>query len=299
MRKILMVVALFLVSTWLSPGAEISSLRPAISGLAFVRIRVADLEKANSFYSGTVGLPLLSCPGQDQKCFFVSPGQEVDLIKSELVPSENLIALIGIYTSDASALRKYLLSKGQKPELMITDSNGIIHFRIKDPENHAIEFVQAHGVAGSVKSPMLRDSKMIHAGFVVKDRAAMDAFYKDILGFHLYWQGGMKDGEKSWVSMQMPDSADWIEYMLNIPQDADKHLLGVMNHIAIGVPDVKVAGKEIEARGIKLTEQPKLGRDGKWQLNMYDPDDTRVELMDFAPTEKPCCSEFTGTHPKP
>ncbi len=25
---------------------------------------------------------------------------------------------------------------------------------------------------------------------MVKDRAAMDAFYKDVLGFHLYWQGG-------------------------------------------------------------------------------------------------------------
>jgi len=24
-----------------------------------------------------------------------------------------------------------------------------------------------------------------------------------------------------------------------------------------------------------------------------------VELMEFTPVEKPCCSEFTGPHPKP
>ena len=48
-----------------------------------------------------------------------------------------------------------------------------------------------------------------------------------------------------------------------------------------------------------LPEQPKIGRDGKWQLNLYDPDGTRVELMEFTPVEKPCCSEFTGEHPKP
>jgi hypothetical protein len=40
-----------------------------------------------------------------------------------------------------------------------------------------------------------------------------------------------------------------------------------------------------------------MGRDGKWQLNLYDPDLTRIELMEFTPKEKPCCSEFQGQHP--
>ena len=72
-----------------------------------------------------------------------------------------------------------------------------------------------------------------------------------------------------------------------------------MNHISLGVPDVQLAAKQLEASGTKLTEQPKIGRDGKWQLNLYDPDLTRIELMSYAPAEKPCCSEFTGPHPKP
>ena len=109
----------------------------------------------------------------------------------------------------------------------------------------------------------------------------------------------MKDDEVSWVSMQVPDGTDWIEYMLNIPADASKQLRGVMNHIAIGVPSVAEVAKTLEANGVKLKEQPKIGRDGKWQLNLYDPDLTRLEFMEFTPVEKPCCSEFTGTHPKP
>ena len=55
---------------------------------------------------------------------------------------------------------------------------------------------------------------MIHAGFVVHDRDAEDKFYKDLLGFHLYWQGGMKEGETDWVDMQVPDGTQWLEYML-------------------------------------------------------------------------------------
>ena len=34
----------------------------------------------------------------------------------------------------------------------------------------------------------------------------------------------------------------------------------------------------------------KIGRDGKWQLNLYDPNLRRVELLEPKPVEKPCCS---------
>lgn len=173
---------------------------------------------------------------------------------------------------------------------------------VADPEGHEIVFIQPEPSPMNRRRPEIpkpKSVRLIHAGFVVKDRAAMDHFYKDILGFHVYWHGGMKDGEIDWVDMQVPDGTDWIEYMLNVPEDADKHLLGVMNHIALGVPDVRAAAKELESKGMKLSEQPQIGRDGKWQLNLYDPDGTRVELMEFTPVEKPCCSEYTGPHPKP
>jgi predicted enzyme related to lactoylglutathione lyase len=72
-----------------------------------------------------------------------------------------------------------------------------------------------------------------------------------------------------------------------------------MNHFAVGVPDIEAAAYRVQKNGFTSTEEPKIGRDGKWQLNLYDPDGTRVELMEFTPVEKPCCSEFTGPHPKP
>jgi hypothetical protein len=43
---------------------------------------------------------------------------------------------------------------------------------------------------------------------------------------------------------------------------------------------------------------PQMGRDGKWQANLYDPDGTRVELMEFQPVTRPCCSPFTADSPK-
>jgi hypothetical protein len=63
--------------------------------------------------------------------------------------------------------------------------------------------------------------------------------------------------------------------------------------------DIKTAKQQLVKNGWKPTEEPKVGRDGKWQLNLYDPDDTRTEFMEFKPAEKPCCSPFTGPHPGP
>jgi hypothetical protein len=63
-----------------------------------------------------------------------------------------------------------------------------------------------------------------------------------------------------------------------------------MNHLALGVPNVRAAHDRLVERVAPMKEQPKIGRDGKWQLNLYDPNLTRAELMEPEPVEKPCCS---------
>jgi len=170
---------------------------------------------------------------------------------------------------------------------------------VKDPEGHAIEFVE-RGTTESVAPAASAVSRhMIHAGFLVYQRAAEDHFFLDILGFRPYWHGGMKDDVTEWISMQVPDGTDWIEFMVNQSEHADLRLTGVMNHISLGVADIKKAQATLESRGWKEhgNEKAQLGKDGKWQLNLYDPDLVRVELMEFKPVQKPCCSEFTAPHP--
>jgi catechol 2,3-dioxygenase-like lactoylglutathione lyase family enzyme len=140
---------------------------------------------------------------------------------------------------------------------------------------------------------------MIHAGFLVHNRDAEDRFYKDVLGFRLYWQGGDKPGTTDWAAMQVPDGTDWLEYMLNQPEHPDLQLMGVLNHISVGVADMKKAQALLESHGWKAhgDEAAEIGKDGKWQLDVFDPDLSRVELMEFKPVQKPCCSDFQGPHP--
>ena len=104
----------------------------------------------------------------------------------------------------------------------------------------------------------------------------------------------------------MPDGTDWIEYMTvagpetkGIPPTMKQETAGVLNHFSLGVFNVEKSMNLLYA-GDRLTARhspPQIGRDGKWQLNMYDPDGTRAELMEFQAAVKPCCSEFTASSP--
>lgn len=300
MRRSLMMIALCLLCLPCPTFAPAA--RPAISGLSFVDVEVSSLESASHFYGQELGLFNLKagCLGRSPTCFALLGANQIGI--SQAPPEKtDRIQIIGFHTHDAAKLRKYLIARGVVPSELMSDSRTSHYFGVLDPEKHKLIFgsrerILGYGVPSTAK-PVSK--KIIHAGFVVHDRVAMDRFYKDILGFHVYWQGGRKEGETNWVDMQVPDGTDWLEYMLNVSPNASHKTLGVMNHIALGVADIHAAEKQLRANGWTGTEEPKIGLDGKWQLNLYDPDETRVELMEFTPAKEPCCSPYTGPHPGP
>jgi|SRR5450755_1881653 catechol 2,3-dioxygenase-like lactoylglutathione lyase family enzyme len=275
--------------------------RPEITGIALVRLRVSNMDASRAFYAKTLGLTQAtkSCFSMaiSAPCFIVNSLQQIELVPSDPAENKNAVEAIGYHVRDAGSMREYLLGRGVKCSEVKKSESGEKYVEVQDPEDHRVLFLSpGNGTVSSVAiSPL--SNQIIHAGFVVRDRAAEDSFYKDILGFRLYWHGGMKDDETSWVAMEVPNGTTWLEYMLNISPTADHHTFGVMNHISLGVTDLKAADARLIQNGWKPTEEPKLGRDGKWQLNLYDPDDTRVEYMEYKPAAKPCCSEFTGPHP--
>jgi catechol 2,3-dioxygenase-like lactoylglutathione lyase family enzyme len=278
-------------------SAQNPSKRPKILGIAEVRIWATNLPASLDFYSKTLNLAHdVSAMFPDEN-FLLNPFQGIWVRPGPTPMHANLIDQITFITDDIPALRRYLVSY----QVSVSDPAGY-YFTVVDPEGHRIGFMERREWPPDTQSssPATHSTfRLIHAGIIVHDRAAEDHFYKDILGFQVYWHGGMKDDETNWVDMQVPDGTDWLEYMLNLPANADKRTLGVMNHIALGVPDIHPAEKQLRANGWNEIEEPKIGRDGKWQLNLYDPDDTRVELMEFMPVQKPCCSEYTEPHPKP
>jgi lactoylglutathione lyase len=273
--------------------------RPPIVGLAHVGLFVSDISKADEFYGHVLGFAHFSLDkpsgGLMLNYYKVNDRQYIEIYPG-LQGDADRLSHVAFETTDAPKLRDYLASKGIKvPAALKPGLDKNLSFMIDDPEGRRIEFVQymPGSLHSSKNGTLLPDTRvsahMIHAGFVVHDRAVEDRFYKGILGFAVMWYGGKENGEVNWVDMRVPDGDDWLEYMLRVNNPSPK-TRGVMNHLALGVKSIQPAYQTVLKHGGKPPEPPKVGRDGKWQLNLYDPDPTRVELMEFKPAQTPCCS---------
>ena len=273
--------------------------RPPIVGLAHIGLFVSDIGNADKFYGHVLGYDHFSLNAPDGglilNYYKVNDHQYIEIYPG-LKGDEDRLSHVAFETTDVRRLRDYLASKGvQAPAAVREGRDHNLSIMVNDPEGRHIEFVQympgsLHSSKNGQLLPTTRVSDhMIHAGFVVHDRAAEDRFYKDILGFKVMWHGGMTDNKTDWVDMRVPDGSDWLEYMLGVKNPSPK-TRGVMNHFALGVESIQPAYQKVLAHGGKPPQPPKMGRDGKWQLNLYDPDLTRVELMEFKPSQTPCCS---------
>jgi len=299
---ILLVTGLFFQLAALHSGAQDQPERPRITGVAYVRLYASNIEQSEAFYSSVLGLPSSGggCSGVTLPCFSVNGYQAVQLEQASSPAPNNWLANIGYATDDVSQLRAYLLSRGAAAGVISKDGGGPPHFEMRDPEGNAVSFVQRTTAMADYKvSPKQMSGRLIHAGFVVKDVAAENRFYVDVLGFKLYWQGGMKDDGLDWYELQVPDGDNWIEYMLNVPATADHKALGAQNHFSFGVPEIQAAAERLRKNGVERIAGPGIGRDGKRGLNVYDPDDTRVEVTEFIPAREPCCHSYTAAHPQP
>ena len=275
--------------------------RQRITGIDHVRVYASNLEASRAFYRKVAGLPEgRGCPAAAQACFSVDDHQRVELAAAPSTAPVDWVAEIAFATDDLKEMRRYLVARGVVTTEIAKDADGAQHFELHDPEGTPLAFVQRPAAAVRFKPSATQvGHRLFHAGFVVKDRAAESHFYLDLLNFRPYWYGGFKDDGIDWYEIQVPDGSDWIEYMLNIPANADHKELGVQNHFSLGVENIQTAVAQLHKNGLEKFDGPEIGRDGKWGLDAYDPDGTRVEVMEFTPAGAPCCHPYTAPHPKP
>jgi len=284
-------------------GAQDKPKRPRITGIDHVRLYVANREKAIEFYAKFFGPPTKTaygCRAASHPCFPVRIDQQIELEQSPSPAPKNWLEQLAYRTDDIVGMRHFLLAHHIGATPITKDHNGARHFELRDPEGNSLSFIQRAEFNPDFTTTNNRvGTRLIHAGFVVKNIAAENKFYLDLLGFRLYWYGGFKDDGIDWYEIQVPDGSDWIEYMLNIPANADHKELGVQNHFSLGVKDVHSAADQLHKNGLLKFDAPEIGRDGKNSLDAYDPDATRVEVMEFTPSQEPCCHPYTAPHPTP
>jgi catechol 2,3-dioxygenase-like lactoylglutathione lyase family enzyme len=292
----------------LSGFAAAAPVRPAITAVSHLAVYSADMAKSDAFYTVKLGAVKRSNPEDAAGVrYYFNSRQFVEVLPlpANAAP-KNRMAHTAYITANAEAMRVYLkASHIAVPRKLTVGADGSKWFEVADPEGNKVQFVELPKQLADVPVNPL-SGHIIHIGMIAHDQALEDTFYRKLLGFRGYWAGGMHPEHPSWISQQVPDGRDWMEYMIvegpektGIPAAMDQANAGVLNHFALGVGNMEktvtilAGGERISAK----SDGPKIGADGKWQFNMYDPDGTRAEFMEFHAVIKPCCTPFTASDP--
>jgi lactoylglutathione lyase len=214
-------------------------------------------------------------------CFKVSDEQSIEVFTG-LAPGEQRLHQLAYRVDDAEAMRAYLAKNGVKvPENVSKGQIKNLGFTVRDPSGYTIEFVQytPEGWTRRDRGKFLPDTRIsdhiTHGGVVVTDLAAALHFYGAVLGFTESWRGGATSTTLSWINMRAPAGGDYVELMLD-PKTTP--------HFCLLAPDMEKAKARLESSPYRSKyDKPlevRVGKNRKRQLNLYDPDGTRVELME-------------------
>ena len=290
--------------------AQAPAERPRLLGVAHYSIFVSDVAKARAFYEDFLGyqeaFTLPKADGTVQMVFLkINDHQYVELL-NQPNKGEGQFNHLGLYADDVERMRQYLASRGVKvPDQVTVNRIGNRKISVVDPDGHTVEIVQYMPDSWTGKDtgkhmPETRIAeRMKHAGIIVGNLDAATAFYGGVLGCRETWRGNsLTSTTLNWVNMRVPDGDNHVEFMLyKEPPPPDRR--GSPHHICLVVPDIAKAVATLEARparkGYARELKINVGVDNRRQVGIFDPDGTRVEMMEVDTIDgKPAPSSTLG-----
>jgi len=273
-------------------AAQQQPARPRIVGMPHVDFRVHDMEASRHFYKDFLGYsePFdIKTDGKLIMAFIkINDRQYIELSPEESTSQPRFVHL-ALETDDAEALRQYVKAKGynasDKPAARGRIRN--IGTGLVDPDGNHIDVTQytpdgeSMQDAGKDMSDNRISRRLLHVGFYVS-KPETAHYYMDILGFREFWRGSANGQTVSYANLMVPEGCDYVEFMLGPPPTPERY--GTIYHIALEVPDMDAAVAKLNAnparKDYKRTIVINTGRNHKRQCNLFDPDGTRVELME-------------------
>ncbi|HXS95429.1 MAG TPA: VOC family protein [Candidatus Limnocylindrales bacterium] len=301
--------------------AQDSTPRPKVLGVAHMAVYVKDLAQTRQFYEQFLGFgepfTLPNKEGNGVRIVFikVNDNQYFEIF-NEPDRGEGQLNHISLYTDSADRMYTYL--KGKGIEVMSDKGSvgkgktGNKNFNVKDPDGHIVEMVEympdswTAQAKGKFMPPTRISDHIMHVGVLCGDLDKSMAFYGGILGFKEFWRGSGSPKMLSWVNIRPAEGQDYVELMLynSLPAPSAR---GTKNHASLTVPDTENVLAELKKRaaaGLYTAPEGKpleiqIGQNRKRQINLYDPDGTRIELMEAKTIDGKPAPNSTAPVPHP
>ncbi len=267
--------------------------RPAITGIAFVRMYAADPAASTAFYNGKLGFDETKKDGGIH--YVVNDSQWLEVTPLPTPAPKSRIAAIAFTTRNAAALQSYLKAHAVTIDQPLRKGSFAVH----DPEGQLVIFVQQRPASSKAISPRARPaaSSTPASGFTTappKTTSGATSSASVRSG-----SAASATARSTTSAARFPTAPTGSSTCSTASEDPSPRSLGSMNHFSLGVARMSDAVQALARNGCSGPEcsNTQMGRDGKVQLNLFDPDLTRAEFMEFKPSGTTCCSPFTGPPP--
>ena len=262
--------------------------RPKITGVAHIGFYAKDFDASAKYYRDLLGFEQAYVLDA-ARVFKINDRQFVELYP-EREPNTDRLHHIALETEDAEKMRRYLAARGiTVPERVGKDAFGNRTFDVQDPVGHTVRFVEyvkggrLMRDRGKHLGPSRIAQRMMHVGVIVTKLEPELKFYTAVLGFREFWRGSSTGETLSWINLRAPDGDEYVELMLYKDAPAPTNR-GNAHHLCLEVPDVRASAANLEARPYRKQYtrkiEPRVGRNNRWQVNLFDPDGSRAELME-------------------
>lgn len=124
---------------------------------------------------------------------------------------------------------------------------------------------------------MAKISKLLHTRYRVNDLERTVKFYRDILGLEEVGRHRSPRGSEL-VFMKAPASEELIE-LTHYPASGPVQVQPDLTHLAFQVDDLEAFARELEAKGVKLSDGPTKSSSGSVFAFIDAPEGYEIELI--------------------
>lgn len=277
----------FALLTAASFGAEPAIPVTAIAGVTFL---TSDPAPIRHFYAHGAGFAILSDTPAALR-FAVGRDQFLEFVPVAGYQGQRRIQFVTLWTQDLDALGRSLRDRGVATTRVVS-STGDAELEFVDPNGDRIRAQQGPGVDNPVAGkPAPFSDHLQHMGFAV-DRARAQAtivFYRDTLGLPEALRMNGADGRLDLIKFRLSaPRRELLELILYDPP-LNKWAAGAFDHVNFEVDDINAAYRSLHRGGIATLPKhlPTVNGEHLWAINLFDPELTRIEILNLTPTSVP------------
>ncbi len=281
-----------------------------VVGLAGITFKVADLDKARSYYQGILGFAeafdLKGHEGRVTSVWFkVNDDQFIEVIPTLKSGEVNREERVIFESNDLKRLHSLYESRGLNPGRIQKGPDGNLVFRVIGPEGNNLDFLQygkgseQEKIRGKFLSSERISTYLWHVGIMTRNIDTSGPFYREKLGFtnlHFGIRGNYVEIPRADLNTETkPPLSDTPE--THVQYESEQW--GAINHISLRVSDMRAVRDLLQKRGgfSDLRVRAHVGNNRHWLMFIFDPAGTRTEIMgaDFEQDLQPMTVMAPGT----